>query len=85
MQYQWRKDGSDIPGATGSTGSGSGTFSLTLTNIQLAQTGHYSIVVTTPGGSVTSSPAALSLYGAPESWQTAKLLWRPPHGTTPQP
>jgi uncharacterized delta-60 repeat protein len=65
MQYQWRKDGSDIPGATGSTSSGSEAFSLTLTNIQLEQAGNYSIVVTTTAGSVTSSPASLSLYGTP--------------------
>ncbi len=65
MQYQWRKDGSDIPGATGLASYSSETFSLTLTNIQLAQSGHYSIVVTNPAGSVTSSPASLSLYGTP--------------------
>jgi len=51
--YQWRKDGAAIAGATSAT--------LTLTNIQAANGGVYSVVVTTAGGSVTSSNATLTV------------------------
>jgi len=51
--YQWLKDGTAIAGATSAT--------LMLTNIQVANGGVYSVVVTTAGGSVTSSNATLTV------------------------
>jgi hypothetical protein len=57
LSYQWRKDGADIVGATLDT--------LTLTNVQSAQAGGYSAVVTNIAGSVTSVLATLSVLAPP--------------------
>lgn len=51
--YQWRLNGANIPGATSS--------SLTVTNMAGAQAGVYTVVVTGPGGTVTSAAAPLIL------------------------
>ena len=51
--YQWRKDGADLAGETGST--------LFLSDVQAASQGSYSCVVTNPGGSVTSDGANLTV------------------------
>jgi hypothetical protein len=51
--FQWRKDGVNLPGATSST--------LTLTNVQFANSGRYSVVVRTDFGSVTSVEALLTV------------------------
>ncbi len=54
LTYQWQFNGAPITGATGST--------LTLTNVQLANAGNYSVVVTNATGqSLTSNPAALTV------------------------
>src|ERR1035438_5368046 len=57
LSYQWRKDGADIVGATLDT--------LTVTNVQSAQAGGYSAVVTNIAGSVTSVIATLSVLAPP--------------------
>ncbi len=62
--YQWRKDGSNILGATNST--------LVLTNVGLGDVGAYSVVGTnTTGNSLTSSSAVLSI--APGGTLDSKL------------
>ncbi len=53
LTYQWRKDGVPLAGATGAT--------LNLSNLQPAQAGNYTVVVTNAYGSVTSSVASLSV------------------------
>jgi hypothetical protein len=53
LAYQWRRDGTALPGATGTT--------LTLTNVQAADAGSYTVTVTNGLGSVTSNPAVLSV------------------------
>ena len=50
---QWRKDGTPIPGATNPT--------LTLTNVQVAAAGTYTLTATNIAGSTTSNPAVLTL------------------------
>ncbi|MHB9008111.1 MAG: immunoglobulin domain-containing protein, partial [Limisphaerales bacterium] len=62
LQYQWRKDGVDLPNATNAT--------LTLARVQPPQIGDYSVVVTNGAGSVTSLEAALRIPGQPAD------LWR---------
>lgn len=57
ITYQWLKDGVPITGATNAT--------LTLDNVQAAQAGSYVVVVSDPGGSVTSQAATLTFVGAP--------------------
>lgn len=55
--YQWKKDGSDIPSATEATYSKSGALP--------ADAGSYTCVVTGAGGSVTSSPATVTVNALP--------------------
>jgi hypothetical protein len=56
LSYQWRKDGALISGAISST--------LTLTNVQSADAGSYTVVVSNSAGSVTSSAATLTVNAA---------------------
>jgi hypothetical protein len=53
MTYQWRKNGSIIPGATAS--------SYTIVHVQTTDAGVYSVDVTNAGGTVTSSGATLTV------------------------
>ncbi|MDB6024280.1 MAG: hypothetical protein JWM68_503 [Verrucomicrobiales bacterium] len=55
--YQWRVNGLNISGATGS--------SYTRPNVQAADAGNYSVVLANTGGSVTSSNALLTISGPP--------------------
>ncbi|MBI5386398.1 MAG: immunoglobulin domain-containing protein, partial [Verrucomicrobia bacterium] len=55
--YQWRKDGVNIPGATGAT--------LTLTAVVVGDSGSYTVVVSNAGGSDTSDAAILTVNPAP--------------------
>lgn len=54
--YQWRFNGADVADATNS--------SLTLSNVQFAQAGTYSVVVSNATNSVTSQTAALVVFAA---------------------
>jgi hypothetical protein len=54
--YQWRKNGTLVPGATRPT--------LTLPNAQAADAGSYTVVVTNLAGLVTSAPAVVTIDGA---------------------
>ncbi len=51
--YQWRFNGTNISGATNAT--------LTLANLHGNQAGHYSVVITTPGGTLISSDAIVTV------------------------
>src|SRR5207249_1334240 len=51
LNYQWRKNGGNIPGATNT--------SLTILNVQLPDEAAYTVVVTDLSGSVVSVPANL--------------------------
>ena len=53
LSYQWKKDGINVPGATGST--------LTLSNTQLSSAGVYTVTVTNGSGSITSQAATLTV------------------------
>jgi hypothetical protein len=56
FNYQWRKDGVAISGATGS--------SLTLSSLTAGQAGTYSVVVSNSAGSATSNGALLTVHSA---------------------
>ncbi len=56
LVYQWRLNGADIAGATSAT--------LTLTNVQAANLGTYSVVVSNAVGSATSANVSLTLTAA---------------------
>ena len=53
LVYQWRKDGVNVAGATGTT--------LAFTNVTTAQSGSYDVVITNTYGSVTSVVAAVTV------------------------
>jgi uncharacterized repeat protein (TIGR01451 family) len=53
--YQWARNGTAIAGATAST--------LSLTNVQTADAGNYSVTVSNSSGSATSSTATLTVNG----------------------
>lgn len=53
LTYQWRKDGTDIDGATGS--------SYTIAEAALTDAGSYDVVVTNAQGSATSAPAVVEV------------------------
>lgn len=58
VQFQWRRNGRAIPGATSAT--------LTLTNVQVIDRGDFSVVVSNPAGATVSPEARLSVRIPPE-------------------
>ena len=67
LTYRWQKGGTNITdGATGNGGtySGSTTPVLSISNIASGDGGNYTAVISNPGGSVTSTVAALSVIAA---------------------
>ena len=56
FSYQWRHNGSDLPGATNAA--------LTLTNLAAADAGNYAVLVTGAAGGVLSSNGVLTLLPA---------------------
>ena len=57
LSYQWRYNGANIAGATGS--------SYSKSNLQLSDSGSYDVVVSNSAGSVTSSAATLTVANPP--------------------
>lgn len=57
LNYQWNFNGTNINGATNTT--------LTLTNVQLASAGNYSVTVSNGAGSTNSVAAALTVVSLP--------------------
>ncbi len=71
LAYQWQKDGRAIAGnATAATPT------LTLANVQTADAGSYTAVVTNGGGSVTSDPVTLKVSLTPVA-PAPKILYPP--------
>jgi sugar lactone lactonase YvrE len=70
LAFQWRKNGTNIAGAT--------TNTLALNNVQPADAGSYTLVITNAAGAITSNAAALvvdgvgagSVYTAPYYFST---------------
>lgn len=53
LTYQWKRNGSDIPGAT--------TAVLSIARVQAGDAGGYSVVITTSAGAATSDVATLTV------------------------
>ena len=58
LTYQWRRNGTNLAGATGS--------SFTVTNAQLTNSGNYSVMVTNAAGSIASAAATLTVLQPPQ-------------------
>jgi len=65
LSYQWQRNGVDAPGESGTFLTNTGTKTITFTNVQPANQGGYSIVISNALGVVTSSVANLTLYSTP--------------------
>jgi len=78
LSYQWRRDGVPLDARTSAT--------LILTDLQLADEGDYTVIVTNLGGSVTSQVATLTLDRTFAKITTgASLLTATTTGTAPGP
>lgn len=67
MSYQWRKNDVNVPGQTSQT--------LSLVNVQASDAGNYTVVVTSTGLSVTSSPpVTLAVNPTPSCGVTEDLM-----------
>lgn len=70
LSYQWQFNGEDLIGATAA--------SLTLSNVQVAQAGAYSVLVSNPAGTVASSNALLTVSQVlplAQALDTTNLTW----------
>jgi hypothetical protein len=67
LRYQWRKDGQDIPGATGSTYS--------KPNAQGSDAGTYEVVVSNDCGSVTSRRVGVSILSTADEESSTGGAW----------
>ena len=70
LNYQWRKGGANLIGATNAA--------LTLSNVQTNQAGNYAVVITNAYGSITSSNASLTVVPQltlAEALDTTNLTW----------
>ncbi len=65
LSYQWQFNGTNLSGATAS--------SLVLANVQLADAGNYSVVISNLAGTVTSSNATLTVNLPPATLTVASL------------
>ena len=61
LSYQWRHAAIDIDGAENNT--------LVLTTVTVGDAGNYDVVVTNPGGSITSDAATLTVDSGPQITQ----------------
>jgi hypothetical protein len=62
---QWRRDGTDLAGATGAT--------LSLTNVQTTHAGNYTVVATNTAGTATSNAAVLTVTSGNTNAPTINL------------
>jgi len=65
LSYQWRLNGTNITGATAS--------SFGIDNVQLTNSGNYSVLVTNSVGSVLSSNALLTVVPPPSAFRIANV------------
>lgn len=74
LAYQWQLNGVNLSGATNT--------SLTVSNLSAASAGTYRLVVTGPGGSITSSNAAAATFGITRSGNLPRYVIAGPVGRT---
>jgi alpha-tubulin suppressor-like RCC1 family protein len=74
VSYQWRFNGTDIPGATDNT--------LPLPNVQFSQSGNYSAVVSNELGMASSSDARLNVIAVVDWGVLSSAITNPPADLT---
>ena len=90
LSYQWQVNGTNLVNSGGQI-SGATTNILNISNVQTNNSGNYTVVVTGPGGSVTSSVAVLTVASSPViltqpaepdggGWARLRPMWSPPSG-----
>lgn len=67
-QYQWKKDGTTIIGAT--------TATYIIASVSAASAGSYTVTVTNEAGSITSTPVALTIVPAAQAGRLINLSVR---------
>jgi hypothetical protein len=67
-KFQWTYNGTNVPGATNAT--------LTLMNVELAQAGDYTILVSNPIGAISSPIAELKVLTCPTAPPLLSLRWQ---------
>jgi autotransporter-associated beta strand protein len=72
--YQWRKDGLAL--SDGGAFSGADTAVLKISNVSASELGNFDVIVSNVSGSVTSSPAALTLR-TPSGYEAAAVAAGP--------
>jgi hypothetical protein len=78
LSYQWRRDGNAIAGATGPR--------VDLPDVAIADSGaHLDVVVSNPAGSITSSPAILTVSTIGVTPVAPTITQQPVSGTTTAP
>ncbi|HRZ45991.1 MAG TPA: immunoglobulin domain-containing protein [Candidatus Paceibacterota bacterium] len=78
LSCQWRKDGADL--VDGGKFSGVTTTNLQIANVQLADAGGYSVVVTNAHGTATSTMAQLTVVVPPSGGRLTNLSYSPETG-----
>ncbi len=73
LSFQWQFDSTNIAGATNAA--------LTITNVQAVNAGTYTVIVTDPAGSITSSNAVLTVL-FPATITSSPSSQSVPAGTT---
>src|SRR5260221_5358583 len=76
FSYQWQLNGNNLANGGGVSGANSAT--LTLANVQLAQAGSYSVIVSNAWGSAPSAGASLGVtpvFPLPIALDTPAWLW----------
>ncbi|HRZ45995.1 MAG TPA: immunoglobulin domain-containing protein [Candidatus Paceibacterota bacterium] len=80
LSYQWRKGEADL--VDGGTVSGVTTANLLIADVQLADAGRYSVVLTNAYGSATSQVAQLTVVVPPSDGRLTDFAYSPTTGFT---
>ncbi len=78
LSYQWRKGDADL--ADGGNIAGVTTTNLLIANVQLADAGGYSVLVTNAYGTATSAVAQFTVVVPPSGGQLTNLTYSPATG-----